>query len=530
MLLDKGEGTGLRPASAKSPRRLASTVEGAPRWQALIAIFTGMLVLATPLAARQQSLEPIMMIAPIMHGEETIIVTQHRITTPAGPVAYEARVGRLPIRSEDTGEIRAYMFFVAYHRKDRSANRPITFLWNGGPTSPSWILHTLGFGPRLRRDGAMVDNPETLLRDSDLVFMDPIGTGFSRPAKPEFAAEFLQFQGDVAATVEFIRAYRTRFRALKQPLLIAGESYGVIRGAAVLDVLTRKHVEVAGAILISGSIPNIPAPIEFYNAMHIPARTAGAFYHKRLAPELMRDRTETMTEAARWARETYQPALARVDHLDDSEREDLARDLARYTGISPDMVDRRTLVVPTGVYLSSLLGVDQSHKLGYEDLRFVASKDRGSPDLLDAYLRGELGYATELVYRPVEKGYMPTPGPLALPTSKTFYFNQAPDSEEAWHAFDDTGEIAPLLRSNPTWIIDALTRAKTMRVMVLTGRYDATNMCEGSEIMTETLPADLSNRISNHCYEGGHIIYKDEAARLAIAQDVAVFVRQATAR
>src|SRR5882757_4779821 len=169
------------------------------------------------------------LLPPIASGDEPVVVTEHRIETARGPLLYEARTGRLAIRSAETGEVRGYIFFVAYVGKSNGPRRPITFAWNGGPTVASAIVHMEGLGPRRRTKSGVVDNAETLLADSDLVFYDALETGFSRPAKPEFAAEFLNLQGDVAATAEFIRAYRARFRTVDQPLFIAGESYGVFR-------------------------------------------------------------------------------------------------------------------------------------------------------------------------------------------------------------------------------------------------------------------------------------------------------------
>jgi carboxypeptidase C (cathepsin A) len=377
----------------------------------------------------------------------------------------------------------------------------------------------------------MVDNPDTLLTDSDLVFMDPVETGFSRPAKPEFAPEFLQFQGDVAATVEFIRSYRARFRANEQPVFIAGESYGVFRGAAVVDELIRRGVKVAGTILISGDIPNIPQPPEFYDAMHVPARTATAFFYKRLPPALMHDRDATIKEALAWARNVYQPALARKDQLTDAEREKLAQDLALYTGISANLVDRKTLVVPVNVYLAQFLGGDLSRALNPTDTRVIDSPtDPGASSLLDRYLRDELQYSTDLTYRGVEQGYMPSPGPKAQSTSDQFYFNQSDLAAEGWEYYNKTGEIAELARVNPPWIVKALKRDKDMWLFVLTGRYDPLNMCEGNVILTAELSSDISSRIINRCYESGHSIYKDEAARLEFSHDVSNFIRETVAR
>jgi hypothetical protein len=470
-------------------------------------------------------------IAPITNGDEPVVVTIHHINTRRGPLTYEARAGRLPIRNEQTGEVRGYIFFVAYHATDKGTPRPITFLWNGGPTSPAWKIHTRGAGPRLRRGNSMVDNPDTILADSDLVFMDPVETGFSRPAKPEYAAEFLQFQGDIAATVEFIRSYRARFRANEQPLFIAGESYGVFRGAAVTDDLIRRGVKVTGTILISGDIPNIPQTPEFYDAMHVPARTATAFFYKRLPPTLMRDRDTAIKEAFAWARTVYQPALARKGQLTDAEREKIAHDLALYTGIPVALVDRTTLVVPVNTYRAQFFGGDLSRVLTDHDTRIVGElADSEASMVLDRYLRDELQYPTDLTYRGLEQGYMPSPGPGSQSTSDQFYFNQNDRAAEGWDYYKKTGEINGLARVNPPWIIDALERNKDLQVFVLTGRYDPLNMCEGDVIVTAQLPGDLSSRILNHCYEGGHSIYMDEAARLAFSHDVSAFIRDTMAR
>jgi len=125
-------------------------------------------------------------ISPLITGDETIVVAQHHVKTVHGDLAYESRAGRLPIRNDETGEVRGYVFFTAYVVKPAGPKpRPISFLWNGGPTASSILVHSELFGPRRFTAAGMVDNAETLLASSDLVFYDPIGTGFSRPARPE---------------------------------------------------------------------------------------------------------------------------------------------------------------------------------------------------------------------------------------------------------------------------------------------------------------------------------------------------------
>ena len=368
-----------------------------------------LLFLLIALAAPAAALPPLL--AP---GDEPIVVTRHEIRTATGTLAYEARAGRLPIRHDETGEVRGRVYFTAYRVAPRPGEtRPITFLWNGGPSVNSLLLHVEMFGPRRIEGDRFVDNPETLLTVSDLVFYDPVGTGFSRPERPETAQEFYGVLGDFAATAEFIRAYRARFGAEDQPLFIGGESYGTWRAGGVAELLVQRQVPLAGVLLISGGIPGSRMPDSFSDAMYVPARTAAAFHHRKLAPGLMRDRAATLREAARWARDTYQPALARRDSLTAAERDAIVRDLARYTGVRPDQIDRDTLVMTNRAYLRGLFDGDESRVLDTFDMRRFAgeAEDPGRRGAIARYLRHELGYATDLAYAGLEEGYMPTPGP-----------------------------------------------------------------------------------------------------------------------
>ena len=164
-----------------------------------------------------------------------VVTTTHRITIGGKSLRYTARAGVLPIRLNETGEPRGYIFFVAYvvPRAPGQPARPVTFAWNGGPGSNSLLLHLDALGPRrlATTDGdgagsgpAFEDNQATWITATDLVLVDPIGTGFSRPASPDAADAFYSVLGDIAATAEFIRTYRTRFDAWDAPLYLAGES------------------------------------------------------------------------------------------------------------------------------------------------------------------------------------------------------------------------------------------------------------------------------------------------------------------
>ena len=462
---------------------------------------------------------------PLADGDEQIVVTTHTVQAARGPLTYEARIGRLPIRNDETGEVRGWVGFTAYVVPSRTP-RPLTFLWNGGPTGPSNLVHTEMFGPRRLTDAGFIDNRETLLRTSDLVFYDPIGTGFGRPAKPEFEAEFLSVLGDFAMTAEFVRGYRAKFGAQAQPLFLGGESYGTWRVNGATELLTKRGVHVAGAILISGGVPGSLMPPEFQDAMYVPARTATAFELKKLPPDLMRDKASTMKAVDEWAYGTYMPALARVSSLSPEERERVALDLARFTGLKSEQVDRKTLVVTNNQFKKDLIGGGAAGALNTYDMRQVGpqpSTANGDAKVVE-YLRGELGYRTDLAYTPLEDGYMPLPGPARRSTGARFKYNHVEVTPEAL-ARMNAGGGPPL--SQP-WLQNAMRADPKIRVLVVAGRYDSLNMCEGNRRMADKLEPALASRFTTECLEGGHMMYRVEASRIRLADDVARFIAEAS--
>lgn len=458
----------------------------------------------------------------LVAGDEPVVVTEHQVRTTSGTLRYEARAGRLAIRNDETGEVRGHIFFVAYVVKNPSGKpRPLTVAWNGGPTTASVLVHTELLGPR-RVDGArFVDNAETLLPATDLVFMDPVETGFSRPEKPEFDKEFLSTLGDFAATAEFIRAYRARFAAETQPLFLLGESYGTWRVSGVAELMAKRDLPVAGALLISGGIPGSNMPYAFSDAYFVPARTAAAFEHKRLAADLMADRAAALKASEAWVKDRYLPALTRLSELSDAEREQVARDLARFTGVPAEMVDRKTLVVSNRAYLAGFFGGDRARILNTFDMRIAGAEkpEPGRDAAIADYFRGELGYRTDLAYTGLEDGYMPTPGPARRGTGVRWAYNQVELTPEIMaRANSGAGPPGPL-----PWLQNAMRLDKGLRVFVAAGRFDSLNSCAGN-IATAAKEADLAGRISTHCYEGGHMMYRDQPTRLQLSKDLAAFI------
>jgi carboxypeptidase C (cathepsin A) len=467
---------------------------------------------------------------PLAEGDEPIVATAHVIKTPKGPLAYTAYAGRLAIRNAETGEVRGHMFFTAYVVKAKlgAPPRPVMVAWNGGPTSAAVLVQTELLGPRRIEGARFVDNAETLLASTDLVFMDPIETGFSRPAKPEFDKEFLSTLGDFAATAEFVRAWRAKFAAETQPLFLFGESYGTWRVNGATELLEKRGIKVAGAVLLSGGVPGSLMPFEFQDAYYVPARTAAAFAHKRLDPDLMRDRAATLTAVDQWVASTYLPALQRVAALSDAERDKVARDLARYTGIPDSMVDRKTLVVSNRQYLQGFFGGDRAKTLNTYDMRqFGAERpDPGYRAAVMDYFRGELGYGTDLNYVDLEQGYMPTPGPAARSTGSRWDYNHTTITPEMM-AHMNAGGGPP---ASQPWLQNAMRADPKIQVFVAAGRYDSLNMCEGNLKMTAKLEPALSSRFEHHCYEGGHMMYRVQPTRLQLSQELAAFIKRASGK
>jgi len=462
-------------------------------------------------------------IAPLLSGDERIVVRTHQIVTPSGVLNYESRAGRLPIRNDETGEIRAYIFFVAYSAKPKTPGRPLTFLWNGGPTSNSLLVHTELFGPRRLDHDRLVDNAQTLLTTSDLVFMDPVGTGFSRPATPDYEKEFLSTLGDFAATAEFIRAYREKFRAESQPLFLGGESYGTWRVCGTSEILAKRGQNIAGVLLISGGVPGSLMPFEFSDAMYIPARTAAAFFHHKLPPDLQQNREATLKAVNDWIASTYLPALTHRDTLTDKERDEIVQALARLTGVSPDQIDRTTLVMSNREYLAGLF--DGHNTLNTFDMRIAGPEpqDPARAAVLGGYLRDEIGFATDLAYTGLEDGYMPIPGPARRSTGERWNYNHVEVTPEMLKRMQN-GSGPP---ASQPWLQNAMRIDHQLRVFVAAGRFDSLNMCEGNVKMSGKLEEDLSHRFSNHCYEGGHMMYRDPTTRLQLSADIGRFIAEA---
>src|SRR2546421_7037479 len=322
---------------------------------------------------------------PSPSPEEPPVVTRHEVRVGGRTLRYTATTGMMPIKNRD-GETEARMFFMAYTLDEGGARgrRPLTFCFNGGPGSASVWLHLGAIGPRrvpMNADGTMppppyqlVDNEYTWLNQTDLVFIDPVGTGYSRAARPELAARFFGLNGDIESVGEFIRMYLTRYERWTSPLFLAGESYGTTRASALSGYLIGRGIAFNGIVLISTIMNFETADFASGNdlpyVMYLPSYAATAWYHKKLPRDMQSKSVEQVAkEAEQWAANDYTLALEKGDRLTAQERQDAVAKLSRYTGLSTQFVDNANLRISLNFFRKELL-CDEKRSIGRLAARF----------------------------------------------------------------------------------------------------------------------------------------------------------------
>ena len=463
---------------------------------------------------------------------EPPVVTHRTITLPTGTLRYTATTGMLPIRNDSSGVIEGAMFFVAYTRDGvmDTAKRPLLIAFNGGPGSSSVWLHMGAYGPRrvkLMADGSapappysVEDNAQTLLDQTDIVFVDPVGTGYSRAARQEFGARFWGLEEDIAAMAEFIRLYLTRYSRWSSPLLISGESYGTTRATGLSGYLADRGITLNGIILLSTVIDRAASSMDRGNALgfanFLPSYTATAWYHHRLAPDLQAKTLEQVTDAAeRWATMEYQPALVMGERLPADRRAAIATALARYTGLSQRFVEDNDLRVTLARFNHELLRGER-RIVGRLDSRFTTfDTDPGADDVqLDPseatirntftpawndYVRRELRYKNDDVYYILGGGI----GRWRYPQNQ--YADVTPSLERAF------------------------TKNPYLKLYVALGYYDMATPYYAVEYTLSQLrvaPEIRANIVSEY-FAAGHMMYIDEISRGKLRAGMRRFIDQA---
>jgi len=486
---------------------------------------------------RGEDSEPVPMVnrCTDLSDDHRFVERSHEVSGRDGPVPYTVYTGLMPLREHDTGETLAHMGYVAYTREgDFEDPRPLTFVWNGGPGAASSILHLTGVGPKIvemsdrpdgsrPRDPELTANEETWLEFTDLVFVDPVGTGYSRAARPDHLEIFWSDQGDADSVAEFIRLYLVHYDAWDAPVFVAGQSFGAQRAARLTDVLPERGLPLAGTILISS--PFRSSDSELRGAATLPSYAATAFAHGRLPADLQRDLESAVREAERFALGTYQPALTRLDELSKEERREVARGLARLTGVEPSTLEENDLLVDTPFYVEQLLA-DEGRVVGRYDGRLSGPMppDDGpydpradpslqshfSPGLVSRYFRDELGFGCDLVYAGPFGGFWP----------------RVPEFRGDWMTLRWTRTAETATESTDTLIGRALDREPSLRILVVMGIHDLVTPYFVAEtaIRALELEPEQEARIDVRSYSGGHSPYHDRPTRMQLRDDVAAFV------
>lgn len=455
------------------------------------------------------------------------VTTEHSIEIDGEKIEYTVTAGMLPIRNETGSEVEAQIFFVAYTKKTDQP-RPLMFSFNGGPGSSSVWLHLGAVGPKrveMLEDGGLPpapyklsDNPFTWFTECDLVFIDPVGTGYSRPKDKELGKKFWGVKGDIESVGEFIRMYLSRYDRWASPLFLVGESYGTTRAAGLSNHLLERGIAFNGILLVSSILNFLTARWfkgnDLPSILFLPTYAATAWYHgkvrNRSMPKLLRD-----VEA--FAMGEYSQALAKGDNLPSKERKAIIAKLAQFTGLSPKYIEQTNLRIEIHAFCKELLR-DEGRTVGRLDSRFkgidprlIAERPEFDPSMtairppytamFNDYVGRVLGYKTDAPY---------------LIMGGMF---------EQWDwgsAAEGTPDVSETLRK-------AFARNSHMKLFVASGYFDLATPYFATKHTIAHMGLDPTVRanITMAEYEAGHMMYIHADSLRKLKADVTDFIRKA---
>jgi carboxypeptidase C (cathepsin A) len=451
---------------------------------------------------------------------DTLSVTQHSLKIGGKTLKYTATTGYLTLKSE-AGEAEAHVFYIAYTLDDvkDKAKRPLTFSFNGGPGSSSVWLHLGILGPRrilMTDEGEslpppyqIVDNEYTWLEETDLVFIDPVTTGYSRAADEKEAKKYHGYTGDIQSVGEFIRRYVSDEQRWASPKYLIGESYGTTRAAALSQQLIDAYgLYLNGVILVSSILDFQTARFEPHNdlpyLLFLPTYAATAHHHKKLnAQDGSRKLEDFLKEVAQFTTNEYAVALFKGNMLTETERENIAQKLSRYTGLDVEYIRRSNLRINIFRFTKELLR-DKAEVVGRFDSRYK---------YVDVDVNGESG-EFDPSYQPVILGSFGTAINDYLGRELNF------KSELTYNIL--TGRVYPWDYSAFTNryvntaenLRKAMTMNPHMRLWVANGYYDLATPYFATEYTIQhlDLPKALEKNIKMTYYPAGHMMYLQKAS------------------
>ncbi len=484
--------------------------------------------------------------SPMEESPSRYSVTHHALVIEGRQIHYRATAGYMPIRG-DSDKLLANIFFVAYEREDANAlaggttlserggvpspasARPITFAFNGGPGASAVWLHVGALGPKravLGGDGTtlpesdrLVDNEYTWLTFTDLVFVDPAGTGFSRAAPGVHASQFYEVKKDIEISTEFIRLYVTRYERWLSPQFIVGESYGTTRAAGMVRHLQDDcGLYVDGLILLSSALNMATISFDPGNdlayILSLPSYAAVARYHGVVVEKPALSLGKVLERARAWALQEYTVALALGSTLPPTQFRETAKKLAEYTGLSEQTIIQSRLRISNFDFAGALLE-RQGRVLGLLDGRVTTGYGRSGPrrytdpsffvvkgpfvTTFNHYIRTELCFQSDLAY--------------------VFLSDQA---NASWNW---SGDRPGYLNLAPR-LAEAINLDNHLQVFAAAGYYDLTTPWLSQQYVLDhlDLPAPLRANITFQVYPSGHQIYTSTDALRQLTSDVEAFV------
>ena len=478
---------------------------------------------------------------PLDSPKDVLSETQHSVTIHGEVIQYTVTTGTMVLKEEmekegtpglsDGEQPKAKIFFVAYTRNDvpDRARRPLTFSFNGGPGSSSVWLHLGVLGPRrvlmdeqggpLPPPHRLVENEFSLLDVTDLVFIDPVSTGYSRPVEGEKPKEWHGFKKDIESVGDFIRLYTTRYQRWQSPKYLIGESYGTTRAAGLSGYLQERHgLYLNGIMLVSCALDF--ATLEFLPGhdlpyiLHLPTYAATAWYHRRLAPELQADLHATLAEVEAFAAGEYTLALMKGDALTAEETQQIAARLARYTGLSVDYVLRSNLRIEIMRFCKELLR-EQRRTVGRLDTRFLGIDRDAAGEFFehDPSMSNIMGPYTGAFYEYVRRD---------LKFESDLPYEILSERVHPWSYTEHENRFV--------YVGETLRKAMSMnpylRVYVANGYFDLATPYFATRYVFNHMALDPSLRgsIQSSDFEAGHMMYIHLPSLAKMKQELAAFI------